>query len=40
MCYIIVTRSYNNIVPYKRTKHLYKKAVLDGIAGNKLEKKT
>ena len=50
ICYVIVIRSYNNTVLYKINtfynnsalwnKYLYKKAVLDGIAWNKLEKKT
>ena len=39
ICYITVIKSYNNAVPCKINAFI-KKAVLDGIAGNKLEKKT
>ena len=50
ICNIILIMSYNNTMLYKintftitqclQKKYLYRKAVLDGIAGNQLEKKT
>ena len=35
--YIAVIKRYNNAVLYN--KYFYKKSILDGLAGNKLEKK-